>query len=489
MTFQRRLALAFALMALPVVAVAGLAFRSNVLERRALEQLGEGLSRSRTFADVEAALQAQGEAIWRLLSGLDPQARRELELARQVVEYQVDHWAASLAPEERHFATSLRLLRAQVDSVTDSVVTLAGTGRREEAYRLTQRELQGRLMPALATQSREIYRQVRVASVQRAFARVESIVDGERRALAVVLALALGGGMLLAWSIARRLLRPITRLRASMAAVGAGDLEHPIAAEARDEIGDLARSFGSMTTRLREAQAQLVESEKLASVGQMSAAVAHGLRNPLASLRASAQLALRHPDAPAAREALHGIIEEVDRLDRRISHLLTFSRPASGHAIRERLDQVVQGALAPVHALLPGRRVVLAVDVPSALPEVELDPVRVEQAILEIVSNALDAMPDGGTLRVTGAPDPAGPGHVVLAVSDTGRGIPPDVLPSVTDPFFTTRAEGTGLGLAIARRFVEQNGGRLEIESAPGTGTTVRLRFPAAPRRAPQEAA
>lgn len=480
MTFQRRLAFAFGLMALPVVVVAALAFRSNVLERRALEQLGEGLSRSRTFADVEAALQAQGETVWRLLSGLDPQAPRELALARQVVDYQVDHWAASLAPDERHFARALDILRAQIDSVTDSVVALAGSGRREEAYRLTQRELQGRLMPSLTTLSREVYRQVRVASVQRAFTRVESIVDGERRGLLATLALALAGAVLLAWSISRRLLRPLTRLRASMTAVGAGDLEHPIAAEAQDEIGELARSFGAMTARLRAAQSQLVESEKLASVGQMSAAVAHGLRNPLASLRASAQLALRHPDAPAAREALQGIIEEVDRLDRRISHLLTFSRPAPAHAIRERLDQLVAAALAPVHALLPERRVTLEVEVDPALPEVEVDPVRIEQAILEIVSNALDAMPDGGRIAVRGHVDPRAPTHVTLAVSDTGRGIPADVLPSVTEPFFTTRAEGTGLGLAIARRFVEQNGGRLEIESTPGSGTTVRLRFPVA---------
>jgi signal transduction histidine kinase len=111
-----------------------------------------------------------------------------------------------------------------------------------------------------------------------------------------------------------------------------------------------------------------------------------------------------------------------------------------------------------------------------------VDPVQLEQAILEIVSNALDAMPAGGRLRIGAfAGDGAAPGEVVVEVSDTGGGIPQQVLPSVCEPFFTTRQEGTGLGLAIAKRYVEQNGGRLEIASRPGDGTTVRLRLPQEP--------
>jgi signal transduction histidine kinase len=121
------------------------------------------------------------------------------------------------------------------------------------------------------------------------------------------------------------------------------------------------------------------------------------------------------------------------------------------------------------------------VSLPPSLPEVRVDPMQLEQTIVELVSNALDAMPRGGRLRIgawaaNGADAPA---DVALEVSDTGGGIPEHLLASVCEPFFTTRAEGTGLGLAIAKRYVEQNGGRLEIESRPGDGTTVRMRFPA----------
>ena len=194
---------------------------------------------------------------------------------------------------------------------------------------------------------------------------------------------------------------------------------------------------------------------------------------------AAAQLVRRHPASPAATEHLDAIIEEVDRLDRRISHLLSFSRPAPFHPTSESLPRLVEELLPAVATPVREQQVELDVAVPAGLPPVRVDPMQVEQAILEIVSNALDAMPNGGRLRI-GAFVANGDGRptVVLEVSDTGGGIPEQALASVCEPFFTTRQEGTGLGLAIAKRYVEQNGGRLEIVSRLGEGTTVRLRLP-----------
>jgi len=264
--------------------------------------------------------------------------------------------------------------------------------------------------------------------------------------------------------------------------VGAGDLDHVIAPSSRDEIGELARAFAQMTERLRQSHAQLIQSEKLASIGQMAAAVAHGLRNPLASLRAAAQLARHRVDAPAAREQLTAIVEQVDRLDLRITHLLAFSRPAPFHPLRESVRQLVEGALGGVSQLLRERRVELALSFPPTLPDVRVDPMRLEQTLTEIVSNALDAMPDGGQLSIDGRREPsdAGTDGVTLAITDSGKGIPPEVLANVCEPFFTTRAEGTGLGLAIAKRYVEETGGRLSISSVVGRGTTVRIWLPSA---------
>ncbi|HEX2250534.1 MAG TPA: ATP-binding protein, partial [Gemmatimonadales bacterium] len=232
---------------------------------------------------------------------------------------------------------------------------------------------------------------------------------------------------------------------------------------------------------LEHTQSQLVQSEKLASIGQMSAAVAHGLRNPLASLRAAAQVVRRHPNSPGSAEYLNAIIDEVDRLDRRISHLLSFSRPAPFHPLRESVARLIEGVLASFAGLARERGVELQVDLAPLLPEVRVDPMQMEQALVEIVSNALDAMPQGGHLRISASANGSTTdgADIVIEIVDTGPGIPDQVLPAVCEPFFTTRHDGTGLGLAIAKRYVEQNGGSLEISSRPG-GTTVRIRLRAA---------
>ncbi len=467
-------------MVLPALLVGAEAIRSNALERRALQALGESMARTRTYAELETAMFDQSEMVWRHLSGLDPTAKNEFKLTGEVVDYWQQRWRAELRPDETTMADGVAAIQRQIVAVADSIFRLADAGRRDSAYRLAQVELKGRLQPALTAMNREIYRRARESSVRGAYSRLEEILAAEGRTLIAIILLAIGAGLVASWLISRGLARPVRELTKAMAVVGSGRLEHPITVTSRDEVGDLARAFARMTQSLNESSAQLVQAEKLASIGEMSAAVAHGLRNPLASLRAAAQLVRKHPSSPTAGEHLDAILEEVDRLDRRISHLLSFSRPAPFHPMPESLQQIVDGILPAVAAPLRDQRVELALDIPPGLPAVRVDPMQVEQAILEIVSNALDAMPDGGTLRVGASTtgEAGAPAGVLLEISDTGGGIPEAALASVFEPFFTTRHEGTGLGLSIAKRYVEQNGGRLTIESRAGRGTTVRLRLP-----------
>jgi signal transduction histidine kinase len=487
-TFQRKLLLGFSIMVLPALLVGAEAIRSNYLERRALDALGQSMARTRTYAELETAMFDQSEVIWRYLSGMDSTAAKEFELAGQVVDYWEQRWRAELKPEERELADGVASIQRQIREAGDRIIAMSEAGDREGAYRTAQVELKGRLLPSLTAMNREVYRRARESSVRGAYTRLEEILAGEGRTLIFIIALTLAAGLLASWIISRGLTRPIRDLTQAMAVVGEGKLDHPITPSSRDEIGELARAFGRMTERLRgniaqldRTQAQLVQSEKLASIGEMAAAVAHGLRNPLASLRAAAQLARRHPDSPAAREQLDAIIAEVDRLDRRISHLLSFSRPAPFRPMPESVSHLVEGLLPAFAEPLREHQVSLEVDLPPTLPDVRVDPMQMEQAILELVSNALDAMPRGGRLRIAaqtlnGANTPP---EVAIEVTDTGGGIPAHLLSTVCEPFFTTREEGTGLGLAIAKRYVEQNGGQLEIESRAGAGTTVRVRLPA----------
>jgi signal transduction histidine kinase len=487
-TFQRKLLLGFSIMVLPALLVGAEAIRSNYLERRALDALGQSMARTRTYAELETAMFDQSEVIWRYLSGMDSTAAKEFALAGEVVDYWEQRWRAELKPEERELADGVAAIQRQIRDVGTSIIALSEAGDRHEAYRLAQVELKGRLLPALTAMNREVYRRARESSVRGAYTRLEEILAGEGRTLILIIALTLAAGLLASWIISRGLTRPIRELTQAMAVVGEGKLDHPITPSSRDEIGELARAFGRMTARLRgniaqleRTQDQLVQSEKLASIGEMAAAVAHGLRNPLASLRAAAQLARRHPDSPAAREQLDAIIAEVDRLDRRISHLLSFSRPAPFRPMPESVPRLVEGLLPAFAEPLREHEVALEVDLPQTLPDVRVDPMQMEQTILELVSNALDAMPRGGRLRIAAHTlnGTSTPPEVAIEVSDTGGGIPEHLLKTVCEPFFTTREEGTGLGLAIAKRYVEQNGGRLEIESRTGAGTTVRVRLPA----------
>ncbi|HEX5831174.1 MAG TPA: ATP-binding protein [Gemmatimonadaceae bacterium] len=518
MTFQRKLLLGFSLMALPTLLVGAAAIRSNVLERRALEALGASMARTRTYAELETAMFNQSEIVWRYLSGMDPTAREEFRLAGEVVDYWQKRWKAELRPDEMQLSDRVLFIQEQIRSVAERIFALYDSGQREAAFRVARMELRDRLLPELTRLNRETYRQARESSVRGAYARLEEILVDEGGVLIGMVALALAIGLLASWLIARGLARPLHELTQAMGVVGAGRLDYPIAVRSRDEIGQLARAFARMTEHLRQSraellrlnaeletqvgqlertQAQLIQSEKLASIGEMAAAVAHGLRNPLASLRATAQLALRQKSPAASREHLGLIVQEVDRLDRRIGHLLSFSRAAPSRPSRESVTGLVEGMLPAFAELLRERHVELDLELPSAGTEVWMDPMQMEQALVEIVSNALDAMPDGGRLRVAVRPGEARggiAGEVVVEIADTGGGIPEHILPSVCEPFFTTRSEGTGLGLAIARRYVEQNGGRLEITSHPGTGTLVRLTLPTAggddaPDAAPARAA
>src|SRR3954464_12137146 len=215
-------------MVLPALLVGAGAIRSNMLERRALQALGESMARTRTYAELETAMFDQSEVIWRYLSGLDPTARKEFRLTRQVDEYWQQRWAAELRPEEMGLAQSVRGIQQQIQATADSIFRLYDSGQRQAAFNSAQHELKGRLLPALTQLNRDIYRQARESSVRGAYARLEEIVTRERDVLIAILLVSVVAGLLASWLISRGLARPISQLRVAMARVGTGEVELPI---------------------------------------------------------------------------------------------------------------------------------------------------------------------------------------------------------------------------------------------------------------------
>lgn len=237
-------------------------------------------------------------------------------------------------------------------------------------------------------------------------------------------------------------------------------------------------------TERRRLEAQLLQAQKMEVVGRMASGVAHDFNNLLTIILGSAGSARDQvPEGSEVARDLDAITEAAGRGAAITRQLLSFSRKTPLASRPVDLADAVE-ALVPMAQRLTGRAITLDTNLTRHLPAVHLDPVLFEQAMLNLVANARDAMPGGGTitLRTLLARQRNGtPAQVEVAVSDTGQGMDPATRERVFDPFFTTKpsGKGTGLGLPMVRDFAERSGGSVAVDSAPGRGTTVRLRFPA----------
>lgn len=226
---------------------------------------------------------------------------------------------------------------------------------------------------------------------------------------------------------------------------------------------------------MRDQQRRLVEGERLAIVGEMASAVAHSIRNPLAAIRSSVELALDR-DPGRFKEPGEDIMAEVDKVEAWIRELLEFSRP--GSVKREVIDvnQVVRGTVASVARESARKEIDVQGAYAEPAPRARGDAALLVQVLQSIIGNALDALPQGGRLEVSTSTEG---GRAQIVVRDHGSGIPARELESIFKPFYTTKPRGVGLGLPLARRLVERMDGTLSLASEVGRGTTVRISLPA----------
>lgn len=295
--------------------------------------------------------------------------------------------------------------------------------------------------------------------------------------LTAVLVSALGVAIVLA----DRTSRPLRALTAATKEIArAGAIREPVPVRSRDEIGELAAAFNTMARDLQQAQEQLVTAAKFAFVGEVAAGIAHEVRTPLGILRSSAQLFARSipKDQPKQAELLEMMIGEVDRLDRVVASLLELARPRHPLIEPTPLTPVLSRALDFVAAQARGCGVTLERAFTDGDRSALCDPDQIYQVALNLIVNALQAMPRGGTLTVRGV-CPAD-GRVGFEVSDTGAGIAPEIRGQIFTPFFTMREGGTGLGLALVERVVQAHRGTVTVASEVGKGTTFRVELPAA---------
>jgi two-component system NtrC family sensor kinase len=348
-----------------------------------------------------------------------------------------------------------------------------------------------------------------------------SRLESARQQTTSLMTAATGGALLLVFGVVLVVVRgsvhrPIHALTRTLAALGTGDYSARFEDSRIAEFAYLGRSVNRMaqdleranaelvqwaqtlerrvdekTAELRQAQEQMTRVERMASLGKLAAVVAHEINNPLASVVTYSRVLLRrftgHPGAKEeAREnldILEAIASESARCGEIVSNLLLFARRTGSHMEPTNVNQLIDRALFLIKHKMDLAQVKPVLDLAPQLPLIMCDPSQVEQALLALCINAVEAMPNGGTLTLRTSPNPDG--GITTIVEDTGAGIPEEVRAHIFEPFVTTKAEGEGkglgLGLAVVYGIVQRHNGTIEVASTPGEGTRFTLTFQPAP--------
>lgn len=279
----------------------------------------------------------------------------------------------------------------------------------------------------------------------------------------------------------RLLTAPLLRLRQAAESIGQGQFDVRVEVTANDEIGDLANTFRAMARALKETQAQLVQSEKMAAFGQLGAGITHEVKNPLTSIIGFTQLAQRQvEDAAKTRASLQVVQQEAERCLKIVLNFLKFARSSTGELAPIQVNDVIEEVARVLEHQMSIHNVKLELTLAQDLPAISGNGAELQQVLLNLVINAQQAMPSGGRVALTTGRDARG--QVTIAVQDTGPGIPENIRAKIFEPFFTTKpaGEGTGLGLSVSFSIIQAHKGSIDVDSQVGKGTTFTIRLPPA---------
>jgi hypothetical protein len=313
-----------------------------------------------------------------------------------------------------------------------------------------------------------------------------SLRDPERHTVLVVAgagAVAICAVLIVA--LAYLIQRPMVELQEQIARVGEGDLSARVSFSKRnDEIGDLGRNFNRMVEQLRESReeierlhrTQMSRAEHLSTLGELATGLAHEIRNPLAGIAGVIEIVGRDlPSTSPARSVVKDVHLEIAQINRILTDLLETARPRPPEMRASDLNATVEHAVMLARQQVLSKPIKIELEKSPALQVVEHDSDQIHQVLLNLLLNAVQAIEGPGLVKV----EILSQGDcAAISVTDTGRGIPPEHLPNIFRPFYTTKGNGTGLGLSLARRIVEEHRGRIEVTSEVGKGTMFRVLLP-----------
>ncbi len=281
--------------------------------------------------------------------------------------------------------------------------------------------------------------------------------------------------------------RPMLELQDKIARVRLGDMDASVSfANRNDEVGDLGRDFNDMVAQLKASreeihrlhQTQMSRAEHFATLGELATGLAHEIRNPLAGIAGVIEIVSRDlpPNSPA-RSVIKDAKEEALQINRILTELLETARPKPPQFRVSDVCSTAEHAVMFARQQAITKRIMIELDVTGPIPPVDHDPNQINQVLLNLLLNAIQSMDKPGTIRVSLETDED---DVLITVADEGKGIPPEHLPNIFRPFFTTKGHGTGLGLSLARRTVESHGGHIDVSSELGKGSRFAIRLPIA---------
>lgn len=307
-----------------------------------------------------------------------------------------------------------------------------------------------------------------------------------QRQMRVILLLSIGGGAVLVYCssylVSRRITRPIAQLQEGVNEIGAGNLTYQIAVQSKGEVGALADGFNQMALELKRSLDEHRAAERIAVWRDVARQLAHEVKNPLFPIRLSVENLQAAKDQPEVFEKIFGectetIIEEVDRIRGLIDEFHQYARLPVPDRHPVNLNDIVNAVLKLYMELSQAQSIKIEKQL-SPLPPLSLDQEQMERAVGNLVKNAIEAMPDSGTLTLRTFSKSFEKGrNISLEVKDTGHGMSEETQQNLFAPDYTTKSYGTGLGMAIVRRIITVHGGEIAVESEENIGTTIRITF------------
>jgi two-component system NtrC family sensor kinase len=321
----------------------------------------------------------------------------------------------------------------------------------------------------------------------------DKFTDMRNKAIAMFLGITLAGmivALVVSSFLAKGVLQPIKHLVSASGQWAKGDLDYQIKITRKDEISELAETFNLMASSLKErddklreyTNQQIMKSERLATLGQLAAGVAHEINNPLGTISIYSQMVLDElgKDNDSCRESLAVVMKQTSRAGRIVKDLLEFARQSEPEMRVLNINDVLRKAIAMTTHPAELQNIRLVTNLALELPDLQGDSDKLQQVFVNIIVNALQAMPEGGELTV-GTRLTKDSKFMEIAISDTGCGIPQENLSKLFDPFFSTKStgEGTGLGLSVSLGIVQRHNGTIDVKSKVDEGSTFIIRFPA----------